>query len=186
MKCQNGMEWNWILIPAKSNIMPQTECQMKYHMSKRLKMQEPELRSGLQLNQYLALKLKKQERGSGFYSEMIEMELRRIFNLSAWAAGKMAWVILYLLARDEEGSRSNNVVRSLCDQAKDFLMKESNVQPVKSPVTICGDILGQFHDIAEFFRIGGKVGIQIALLVIATVCGYSTIQTQPVRSMGQP
>ncbi|KAJ6330638.1 hypothetical protein OIU76_009269 [Salix suchowensis] len=47
-------------------------------------------------------------------------------------------------------------VKTLCDKAKEILMQESNVQPVKSPVTICGDIHGQFHDLAELFRIGGK------------------------------
>lgn len=48
-------------------------------------------------------------------------------------------------------------VKGLCEKAKEILMKESNVQPVKSPVTICGDIHGQLHDLAELFRIGGKV-----------------------------
>ncbi|KAF7016782.1 hypothetical protein CFC21_080235 [Triticum aestivum] len=47
-------------------------------------------------------------------------------------------------------------VRALCEKAKEILMEESNVQPVRSPVTICGDIHGQFHDLAELFRIGGK------------------------------
>ncbi|CAL9758196.1 unnamed protein product [Musa acuminata subsp. burmannicoides] len=51
---------------------------------------------------------------------------------------------------------SEQEVRELCEKAKEVLMEESNVQPVKSPVTICGDIHGQFHDLAELFRIGGK------------------------------
>ncbi|KAJ8560860.1 hypothetical protein K7X08_027050 [Anisodus acutangulus] len=50
----------------------------------------------------------------------------------------------------------NREVRRLCEKAKEILMQESNVQPVKSHVTICGDIHGQFHDLAELFRIGGK------------------------------
>ncbi|KAM1210819.1 hypothetical protein ACFX2J_002623 [Malus domestica] len=49
-----------------------------------------------------------------------------------------------------------SMVRVLCQKAKEILMEESNVQPVKSPVTLCGDIHGQFHDLAKLFRIGGK------------------------------
>ena len=41
-------------------------------------------------------------------------------------------------------------------QAKEILAKESNVQEVKCPVTVCGDVHGQFHDLMELFRIGGK------------------------------
>ncbi|UYV82382.1 PPP2CB [Cordylochernes scorpioides] len=40
--------------------------------------------------------------------------------------------------------------------ARDILAKESNVQEVKCPVTVCGDVHGQFHDLMELFRIGGK------------------------------
>jgi len=35
-------------------------------------------------------------------------------------------------------------LKKLCDMVKSFLLEESNVQPVSSPVTICGDIHGQF------------------------------------------
>ena len=34
--------------------------------------------------------------------------------------------------------------------------KKSNVQEVWCPVTICRDVNGQFHDLVELFRIGGK------------------------------
>lgn len=49
-----------------------------------------------------------------------------------------------------------NRICSIFTQAKEILTKESNVQEVRCPVTVCGDVHGQFHDLMELFRIGGK------------------------------
>lgn len=48
-------------------------------------------------------------------------------------------------------------LKRLCCLVKDILMEEANVQPVRSPVTICGDIHGQFYDLLELLRTGGEV-----------------------------
>lgn len=48
-------------------------------------------------------------------------------------------------------------LRVLCEKVKEILIEESNVQPVKAPVTICGDIHGQFHDLLELFNKGGEI-----------------------------
>jgi serine/threonine-protein phosphatase 4 catalytic subunit len=50
---------------------------------------------------------------------------------------------------------TENEVLELCDLAKEILVEESNVQRVDAPVTICGDIHGQFYDLIELFRVGG-------------------------------
>lgn len=43
----------------------------------------------------------------------------------------------------------------MCAKTKELLMKESNVVHIRAPVTVVGDIHGQFFDMMEIFKIGG-------------------------------
>ena len=47
--------------------------------------------------------------------------------------------------------------RELCERAKEIFSEESNCQPVRAPVIVCGDIHGQFHDLLKLFDLGGKI-----------------------------
>ena len=51
-------------------------------------------------------------------------------------------------------------LRILFEKAKEIFLEESNVQPVSSPVTVCGDVHGQFYDVLELFRTGISLLIQ--------------------------
>lgn len=51
---------------------------------------------------------------------------------------------------------SEKECKSLCMKARDILQEESNCQPVRCPVTVCGDIHGQFLDLKELFQIAGS------------------------------
>lgn len=47
-------------------------------------------------------------------------------------------------------------VRALCESVITLLLQESNVVQVSAPVTVVGDIHGQFYDLKELFRIAGQ------------------------------
>lgn len=50
-------------------------------------------------------------------------------------------------------------VKTLCTKAREIFVEESNVQKVDAPVTVCGDIHGQFYDLVELFKVGGDCPI---------------------------
>ncbi|CEP09557.1 hypothetical protein [Parasitella parasitica] len=50
-----------------------------------------------------------------------------------------------------------NDMRQLCNKLKEILAEESTVVPVSAPVTLCGDIHGQFYDLVKIFEVGGDI-----------------------------
>ncbi|KXN71364.1 Metallo-dependent phosphatase [Conidiobolus coronatus NRRL 28638] len=69
-------------------------------------------------------------------------------------------------------------VKQLCDKAIDIFSTEGNVQNISTPVTICGDIHGQFNDLTELFRVGGKCPDTSYLFMGDFVDrGYNSVET---------
>lgn len=48
-------------------------------------------------------------------------------------------------------------VAVICDRCKDLLLEEGNVEVIYAPVTLCGDIHGQYYDLLELFSKGGRI-----------------------------
>jgi serine/threonine-protein phosphatase 6 catalytic subunit len=73
---------------------------------------------------------------------------------------------------------SEHNLRQLCYKIKEILIEESNIQPVSAPVTICGDIHGQFHDLLELFSKGGLIPTTRYIFMGDFVDrGYNSVET---------
>ena len=71
-------------------------------------------------------------------------------------------------------------LRHLCEKAKEIFLEESNVQPVRSPVTVCGDVHGQFYDVLELFRTGNYLLIQEAILNTVAISSLEISLTEDI------
>ena len=71
---------------------------------------------------------------------MISGKHTTLLDLSVWQKfPQFNWLCIYL--------------QKLCDYVSELLLEESNVQPVSTPVTVCGDIHGQVCKCIILFNI---------------------------------
>lgn len=69
-------------------------------------------------------------------------------------------------------------LRVLCEKVKEILVEEPNLQYVQTPVTICGDIHGQFHDLMELFKVGGDISTTNYLFMVRSELSVGRLRGQ--------
>jgi len=80
---------------------------------------------------------------------------KKNLKLNAWKMGiNLDECIERVQRRELLGSE---VVREMCTKLKEVLVNESNVAHISAPVTVVGDVHGQFYDVIELFNVGGFV-----------------------------
>lgn len=65
-------------------------------------------------------------------------------------------------------------MQQLCNKVRDILAEESTVVPVHSPVTLCGDIHGQFYDLLKLFEVGGPIPSTSYIFMVSAIGGKET------------
>lgn len=69
-------------------------------------------------------------------------------------------------------------VRKLCDLARDIMVTEENVQALNCPITIAGDIHGQFYDLLELLSTGGQPpDVRYLFMGDFVDRGYNSVET---------
>lgn len=77
---------------------------------------------------------------------------------------------LYLTQLRQCRHLPESAMKHLCQIVRARLMEESNVQPVSSPVTVCGDIHGQLWDLLELLRVGGEAPGTSYVFMVRLLC----------------
>jgi len=88
-------------------------------------------------------------------------ESRRIPGKKPWEAmhgltNRQGEVDAWLEKCYKGDTLSEAEIITLCSMCAQVLAKEENVHSIDCPITVVGDIHGQFYDLMELFRIGGK------------------------------
>lgn len=69
-------------------------------------------------------------------------------------------------------------LKQVLEKAKEILALEENVVKVQAPVTVCGDVHGQFYDLLELFKIGGNLpDVNYLFLGDYVDRGYNSVET---------
>lgn len=71
-----------------------------------------------------------------------------------------------------------DTIQQLCHTLKTELLSVPNIISIQSPISVVGDIHGQFHDLLEIFQIGGSPPMTNYLFLGDYVdCGYYSVET---------
>lgn len=69
-------------------------------------------------------------------------------------------------------------VKKLCRKVQEVLMGESNVELIQSPITLVGDVHGQFYDVQKIFKIAGELPDTKYIFIGDFVDrGYNSVET---------
>ena len=91
---------------------------------------------------------------------------------------------LYLTQLRQCRHLPESAMKHLCQIVRSILMEESNVQPVSSPVTVCGDIHGQLWDLLELLKVGGEApGTSYIFMVRLAVSGQTRTKAVSWRGL---
>jgi hypothetical protein len=86
---------------------------------------------------------------------LVKQRLFACFNSSCFV---LMFDLDHLISRLFEGDLPTlPEVTEICFRLKEILMNAPNVAVIAAPVTVVGDIHGQFYDLIELFLIGGHV-----------------------------